>query len=90
MCPKVEQFEQDGGRIFGSQIQEMGVDCRPYFPPLHLQPFYREIFGYREVDYPNTERAASLTLALPFFNNLTEQQLDYVVEMLNEAINRTA
>lgn len=71
-------------------LQERGVDCRPYFPPLHLQPFYREIFGYKEGDYPHTECAASLTLALPFFNNLTEQQLDYVVEILDEAINRTA
>ncbi|NPV73027.1 MAG: DegT/DnrJ/EryC1/StrS family aminotransferase [Pelotomaculum sp.] len=71
-------------------LQEKGVDCRPYFPPVHLQPFYRETFGYREGDYPNAERAASATLALPFFNNLTEQQMDYVVEVLEQAISRAA
>ncbi|MCL6560013.1 MAG: DegT/DnrJ/EryC1/StrS family aminotransferase [Firmicutes bacterium] len=69
-------------------LQENGVDCRPYFQPIHLQPFYREMFGYREGDYPNTERAAASTLALPFFNNLTEGQINYVVDLLAEAIGR--
>lgn len=69
-------------------LQKNGVDCRPYFQPIHLQPFYKEKFGYRQGDFPNTERAASSTLALPFFNNLTEPQIDYVVEVLAEAIGR--
>lgn len=69
-------------------LQENGVDCRPYFQPIHLQPFYREMFGFHEGDFPNTERIASSTLALPFFNNCTEQQMDYVVEVLAEAIRR--
>lgn len=69
-------------------LQENGVDCRPYFQPIHLQPFYREMFGYQQGDFPNTEQAASSTLALPFFNNLTEQQIDYVVGVLAEAIGR--
>lgn len=71
-------------------LQGNGVDCRPYFQPIHLQPFYRETFGYREGDFPNTEFAASSTLALPFFNNLTGKQLDYVVEVLTEAIRLDA
>jgi len=68
-------------------LQRNGVDCRPYFYPIHLQPFYRETFGYREGDFPDAELAASSTLALPFFNNLSEQQLNYVVEVLTEAIH---
>lgn len=69
-------------------LHENGVDCRPYFQPIHLQPFYRENLGYCEGDYPNTENAASSTLAIPFFNNLTEQQMDYVAEVLAQAISR--
>lgn len=77
----------DRDRVMAS-LRENGVDCRPYFQPIHLQPFYREMFGYREGDFPNTERVASSTLALPFFNNITEQQMDYVVEVLAGAIER--
>ncbi|MDD3654160.1 MAG: DegT/DnrJ/EryC1/StrS family aminotransferase [Desulfotomaculaceae bacterium] len=69
-------------------LRENGVDSRPYFQPIHLQPFYRETFGYREGDYPNTEAAASSSLAIPFFNNFTEQQMDYVVKVLSEAVNQ--
>ncbi|MDF9407873.1 MAG: UDP-4-amino-4-deoxy-L-arabinose--oxoglutarate aminotransferase [Pelotomaculum sp. PtaB.Bin013] len=71
-------------------LQGNGVDCRPYFQPIHLQPFYQEKFGYQSGDFPNTEFVASSTLALPFFNNITEKQLDYVVEVLTEAIRLDA
>ncbi|OPY57873.1 MAG: UDP-4-amino-4-deoxy-L-arabinose--oxoglutarate aminotransferase [Pelotomaculum sp. PtaU1.Bin035] len=71
-------------------LRANGVDCRPYFQPIHLQPFYREMFGFQEGDYPNTERVASSTLALPFFNKLTERQIDYVVGLLAEAVERAA
>ncbi|HOV80525.1 MAG TPA: DegT/DnrJ/EryC1/StrS family aminotransferase [Bacillota bacterium] len=69
-------------------MQQRGVDGRPYFRPIHLQPFYRKMFGYREGDFPRAELAASTTLALPFFNSLTEQQIDFVVKVLAEAIER--
>lgn len=69
-------------------LRENDVDCRPYFKPIHLQPYYRERFGYREGSFPNTERVALSTLALPFFNRITEQQIDYVGEVLAEALRR--
>lgn len=69
-------------------LQEHGVDCRPYFTPIHLQPFYRRLFDYREGNFPNTEAAASSTLALPFFNRLTEGQMDYVSRTLGEALSK--
>ncbi|GAW91910.1 cell wall biogenesis regulatory protein [Calderihabitans maritimus] len=64
-----------------------GVACRPYFTPIHLQPFYVEQFGYKEGDFPVTERVAKSTIALPFYNNLTEEQVDYVVKTLERALN---
>ncbi len=69
-------------------LQDNGIDCRPYFTPIHLQPFYRRLFHYREGCYPNTERASSSTLALPFFNRITEQQIDYVCQVLGEALSK--
>lgn len=72
------------------QLQRKGIGCRPYFQPLHLQPFYRKLFGYSEGDYPHTERVSSATLALPFFNDITEQQMDYVVDMLQQAMELVA
>lgn len=51
-----------------------------------LQPFYRKMFGYKEGDFPVTGDVTGRTIALPFFNNLKEEQIDYVVEKLKEGI----
>lgn len=65
-----------------------GIGCRAYFQPIHLQPFYRREFGYKPGDFPVAESIAASTLALPFFNNLSEDEVDYVVENLNDIISR--
>ena len=67
-------------------LNQEGVQCKPYFTPIHLQPFYGEMFGYKEGDFPITEDVAGRTIALPFFNNLKEEQIDYVVEKVKEGI----
>ncbi len=67
-------------------LNEEGVQCKPYFTPIHLQPFYRKMFGYKEGDFPITEDVTGRTIALPFFNNLKEEQIGYVVEKLKEGI----
>jgi len=63
-------------------LQERGIPSRPYFTPIHLQPFYRERFGYREGDFPVTEAVAHSVLALPFSGVMTEEQVEYVCEHL--------
>jgi perosamine synthetase len=59
-----------------------GIPTRPYFVPIHLQPYYRERYGYAEGDFPVTERVAASTLALPFFTSMDESQVDYVCDRL--------
>ena len=54
-------------------IQEMareGIQCSNYFQPIHLQPFYKKEFGYKEGNFPIAENVSKRTLALPFYNNL--------------------
>jgi perosamine synthetase len=67
-------------------LNKEGVQRKPYFTPIHLQPFYRKMFGFKEGDFPITEDVSGRTIALPFFNNLKEKQSDYVVEKLKEGI----
>ena len=80
--------EIDRNRII-DYLRENGIECKPYFAPIHLLPFYRKMFEYKEGDFPITEDAAERTIALPFFNNLKEEQIDYVVEKLKEGIRRS-
>ena len=68
------------------RLRERGIGCSDYFQPIHLQPFYRERFGYEEGDFPITEGISLRTIALPFHNNLTEQEIDYVVSNLDDIL----
>ena len=63
-------------------LEQRGVPSRPYFTPIHLQPFYRERFGYREGDFPVTEAIACRSLALPFSGTMAVEQVEYVCEQL--------
>lgn len=63
-------------------LSKRGVPTRPYFTPIHLQPFYVEKFGYRRGDFPVTEKLGDLSLALPFSSVMKESQVDYVCDEL--------
>jgi dTDP-4-amino-4,6-dideoxygalactose transaminase len=67
-------------------LKEQGIPSRPYFTPIHLQPFYVETFGYRRGDFPVTEAAGDTCLALPFSGVMTEQQVDLVCQALQDVI----
>jgi dTDP-4-amino-4,6-dideoxygalactose transaminase len=59
-----------------------GVPSRPYFTPIHMQPFYRERFGYERGDLPVTEELGDVSLALPFSGVMSEEQVEYVCQQL--------
>lgn len=71
-------------------LEEDGIPTRPYFVPIHLQPLYRQRFGHRAGDFPVTERVARTTLALPFFTEMTEEQVDIVCDCLTQRLGRHA
>jgi len=68
------------------RLKERGVPVRPYFLPIHLQPYMVERFGYREGDFPITEDLGRRGLALPFSGRMTEEQVAYVCQTLKELI----
>ena len=67
-------------------LADRGVPARPYFSPLHLQPFYREAFGFEPGDFPVTERVAASTLALPFSSRLPDEDVQYVAQALRDVV----
>lgn len=62
------------------------IGCRPYLPSIHLQPIYRDLFGYKRGDFPVSEKISDSTLALPFFTEISEEEIKYVYETLKEVL----
>jgi len=77
--------QRDRDEIIEKMAQK-GIQCGKYFQPIHLQPFYRKKFGFKPGDFPICEGISQRTIALPFYNDLKEKEIDYIVNSLKEII----
>jgi perosamine synthetase len=78
--------EIDRDRL-AAMLEQNGVPARPYFLPIHLQPYMVERFGYRLGDFPVTEDLGRRGLALPFSGVMTEEQVDNVCRVLRRILS---
>jgi len=72
--------------VVAQRLAERGVPVRPYFLPIHLQPYMVERFGFQPGDFPITEDLGQRGLALPFSGKMTRSQVDLVCRALAESI----
>jgi dTDP-4-amino-4,6-dideoxygalactose transaminase len=64
-----------------NHLREHAIQSVFHYLPLHLSPMGRR-YGYTEGNFPVTEEVSDRLLRLPFFNDLTEAQLERVVETI--------
>jgi dTDP-4-amino-4,6-dideoxygalactose transaminase len=79
----VPEIDRDAA---AAALKENGIPCRPYFVPIHLQPYMVEKFGYQEGDFPITEDLGRRGLAIPFSSVMTEEQVETVCDEIRKAI----
>jgi perosamine synthetase len=70
------------------RLRERGIDSKSYLPSIHLFPHIAEL-GYREGQFPIAEAASAHSLALPFFPQMTEEQIERVCTELAAAVDAT-
>ncbi len=71
------------------EMTKQGIQVGNYFPPVHLQPFMVERFGYKKGDFPVAESVSERTIALPFYNNLAKDEVAIVCSKLKEILDKT-
>ena len=63
---------------------ENGVDAKIHYPiPMHLQPAAKA-YGYKQGDFPKTEKICSQTLSLPVHEFISQDDLDYMIDLIKE------
>lgn len=68
------------------RLEEVGIPVRPYFLPIHLQPYMIEQFGFQPGDFPVTEELGQRGLALPFSASMTPEQVALVCDKLSQCL----
>jgi len=68
-------------------LGERGIPSKPYFPAVHLMTYYREQFGHREGEFPVCEDVAARSIALPFFPQMSEGQVQRVADALGDVLH---
>jgi perosamine synthetase len=71
-------------------LQEMdrqGVQVSNYFPPVHLQPFIAAKYGHAPGDFPVAESVSRRTIALPFYNHLTQDEVAVICGVLRGVLD---
>jgi perosamine synthetase len=69
-----------------ADLDQRGIEAKAYMPVIHLLEHMRGRFNFQEGQFPVAEDASARLLALPFFPQLTETQIDRVCEALAEAL----
>ncbi|MCT4593954.1 MAG: DegT/DnrJ/EryC1/StrS family aminotransferase [Anaeromicrobium sp.] len=67
------------------ELENRGVGCKPYFTPIHVQPFYKDKLKEK---FEVTEKVATQTIALPFYTGMKKEEIEYVVEQLSDVLKK--
>ncbi len=65
-----------------TELGTRGIAAKPYFPAIHLMSYYRKQFGYRAGQFPVCEDVSARSIAIPFFPQMTEEQVARVADEL--------
>jgi dTDP-4-amino-4,6-dideoxygalactose transaminase len=82
-APLVNHFDRD--EVMQS-LKERNVGTGLHYRCVHLYPFYRETYGWKEGDFPHAESIGNRIFSLPLFPALTNDQQDLIIEILHEIL----
>ncbi|MGI0085533.1 MAG: DegT/DnrJ/EryC1/StrS family aminotransferase, partial [Nitrososphaerales archaeon] len=78
-----------GRDVLVSKLKERGVEADVSWPtPIHLQPYYRETFGYKKGDFPRAEKICNRVFQLPIHPHLTREELERVASTVMEVLGK--
>jgi perosamine synthetase len=70
-----------------NHLDKVGVQTGVHYPiPIHLQPFYRERFGFKKGEYPIAEKFAKQIVSLPMYPDITKGDVKFICESILEVL----
>ena len=72
--------------LFMKKLGDRGISSSVHYLPLHMQPYYRDRFGYKKGDYPVAEKAYESIITLPLFPKMSDSEVEQVVRAVEAII----
>lgn len=69
---------------FIAKMNEAGVAASVHWMPLHMQPYYRDTFGYEPADFPVAQSVWPQLVSLPIFPGMTPDEVERVISVVRE------
>jgi perosamine synthetase len=79
-----------GRNEFIQKLKDREIGVSVHFIPLHMHPYYRETYGYNPEDLPVAAREFERYLSLPLFPDMTDEQIDYVIDSVCDIAQKHA
>lgn len=81
-----------GRDSFIEELKKEGIGTSVHYIPLHIMPYYRELYSFKESDYPETWKKYNSSISIPIFPGMSEAQINKVissVKTLGERFRRS-
>ncbi len=75
---------------FMEELRQAGVKCSVHWRPLHLHPYYRETYAWRDADLPVATALWERLISLPIFPAMLPYEINHVVKTVKEVCHRYA
>jgi len=75
---------------FMNELQKENIGTGVHYISLHLQPYYKETFGYNKDDFLNAAYISERTLSIPFSAKLNDRDVQDVVDAVTKVINNNS
>jgi len=67
-------------------LKSRGIGCSVHFIPIHKHPYYKEKYGYKDLNYPVANEVFENSLSLPIYPDMSSEEIDYVIKNVLEVI----
>lgn len=83
---KLDDIKATHLEVFNA-LRAANIGVNLHYIPVHLQPYYQKLFGFKIGDFPQAEQYYREAISLPLYPDLNVEQQDYIVQTLGSILN---
>ncbi len=83
----LELLSIDRAKFF-TELKDRNIGASVHFIPLHIHPYYRDLYGYKPEDYPVALKEYYREISLPIYSKMCDEDVSYVIEAVFDIVKK--